>query len=126
MMHRLGLLADDSELFRAVFDEFRQVHWDRYATVMSQLHQHSARAYLAGVRVPTLVTAGGRDRMTPPHLAEEIHRCIVGSELRLFAEGTHYTPIELGEQLGECVADFLARVDRRRAGAQASAPLHLD
>jgi pimeloyl-ACP methyl ester carboxylesterase len=102
-----GLLAQRSDHFLAVLDQFRQVDWGRYFTVMGKLHEHSAAAHLGEVDVPTLITAGGRDRMAPVAIAEELHRAIAGSELLVIPEGTHYTPIEFGEALVDRIECFL-------------------
>jgi len=102
-----GLLAQRSDHFVALLDQFRQVDWGRYLTVMGKLHEHSSAAHLGEVAVPTLVTAGGRDRMTPVAIAERLHRAIGGSELFVIPEGTHYTPIEFGEALVERIEPFL-------------------
>ncbi len=105
-----GLLAKRSDHFARLLDQFRRVDWGRYLTVMGKLHEHSAAAHLGQVEVPTLITAGGRDRMTPVATAERLHRAIAGSELFVIPEGTHYTPIEFGEALADRIEDFLRGV----------------
>ena len=110
-LERAGLLARRGEHFDAVVAEFRHIDWGRYFTVMRKLHEHSAAAHLPAVRVPTLITAGGRDRMTPVATAAHMHRVIVGSELFVLPEGTHYMPIEFPQPLGERLAAFLSRHD---------------
>jgi len=105
-----GLLARRSDHFVKLLDQFRQVDWGRYFTVMAKLHEHSAAAHLGEVAVPTLVTAGGRDRMSPVRTAERLHRAIAGSELFVIPEGTHYMPIEFGEEMADRMERFLADV----------------
>ncbi len=105
-----GLLAKRSDHFVKLLDQFRQVDWGRYLTVMRKLHEHSAAAHLGEVEVPTLITAGGRDRMAPVATAEQLHRLIAGSELFVIPEGTHYMPIEFGEALVDRIERFLRAV----------------
>jgi len=107
LMERFGLLARGGEHFEAVFAQFQKVHWGRYATVMAKLHEHSATRYLPHVSVPTLITAGGRDTMTPVHVAEVMHNAIGGSELFVIPDGTHYMPLEYGEEIASRAGDFL-------------------
>lgn len=106
-MERVGLLARNSEHFQSVFAQFRSIDWARYGTVIRKLHEHSAGAYLEEVRVPTLITAGGADAMTPPDVAERMQRRIRGSELFMIPEGTHYMPLEFPDELCERIARFL-------------------
>jgi len=109
-MERVGLLARNSDLFESVFAQFRSLDWGRYGTVIRKLHEHSAAAYLEEVRVPTLITAGGADPMTPQAVAERMQRRIAGSELFVIPEGTHYMPLEFPDELGDRIASFLERL----------------
>ena len=110
-MRRIGILSKQTDDFQQVLDEFSSIDWGRYLTVMRELHEHSAADELARVAVPTLITAGGRDRMTPVSTAEAMHRAIAGSELFIVPDGTHYMPIEYPDELGERVERFLDRLD---------------
>jgi len=44
----------------------------------------SDAARIAGVKVPTLILWGGRDRLIPPAHAERFHRDIAGSQIVMF------------------------------------------
>ena len=48
-----------------------------------------ARARAKTISVPTLIIWGGRDRLIPPHIGEQMHEDIGGSELARFAELGH-------------------------------------
>jgi pimeloyl-ACP methyl ester carboxylesterase len=115
-MRRIGILARQDELFDEVLGEFRSVDWGRYLTVMRKLHEHSAADELSRITVPTLITAGGRDRMTPVATAEAMHQAIAGSELFVIPHGTHYMPIEYPDELGDRIERFLERVETQAAG----------
>jgi pimeloyl-ACP methyl ester carboxylesterase len=109
-LHRAGVFARDNDLLEEVLAEFSQVDWGRYFTMTRHLHDHSAAAYLADVRVPTLITAGTRDILTPPEVAERLHRAIRGSELYVVPEATHYIVAEFPEVLTDRIARFLEKV----------------
>lgn len=110
VLPRLGLLAPDAPLFADVLRAFSRLDWGTYFRLMLAVNAHSAAAYLDGVRAPTLITAGDADRMTPLATAEAMHHRIPGSELVVFAGGTHYTPTEQPERLNAVLADFFARL----------------
>jgi pimeloyl-ACP methyl ester carboxylesterase len=114
-LHGARFLAANPELFSQVLERFSRVDWGRYFTVTRHLHEHSAEAYLSGVRVPTLITSGTRDFMAPPSIAQRLHARIAGSELFVVERATHYIPIEFGELLAERIGSFLDRVGRRAA-----------
>jgi pimeloyl-ACP methyl ester carboxylesterase len=111
-LHRAGVLAENPEFFEEVLEQFCTVDWGRYFTMTRQLHDHSAAAYLAGVRVPTLITTGTRDLLTPPKTAEKMHRLIAGSELFVVPRATHYIVAEFPDLLTDRIATFLARVEK--------------
>lgn len=110
VLPRLGLLAPDAPLFADVLRAFSRLDWGTYFRLMLAVNAHSAAAYLGDVRVPTLVTAGDADRMTPLALAEAMHRRIPASELVVFPGGTHYTPTEQPERLNAVLARFFDRL----------------
>ena len=109
------ILAANPELFSRVLERFSRVDWGRYFTVTRHLHAHSAADYLAEVRVPTLITSGTRDFMTPPSIARRLHARIPSSELFVVERATHYIPIEFGELLAARIGSFLDRLEKRAA-----------
>ena len=108
-MHRAGLLGGNLEPFVGVLREFGENDWRRYFQAMRAMHRHSAAPYLADIDVPTLITAGTRDPMTPPRVAEEMHRAIRGSELVILEGATHYALNEQPERIADVIQDFLRR-----------------
>ncbi|MFZ4519854.1 MAG: alpha/beta fold hydrolase [Microthrixaceae bacterium] len=70
---------------------------------------HDARAVLAAVTAPTLITVGARDEVTPPRLAAEVHAGIPHSELVVF-EGLGHAALNEGPAaFTAATLDFLAR-----------------
>ena len=112
LMPRLGLLATSTPLFGEVLRDFAGLDWGVYFRIAAAVSRHSAAAYLDEVRVPTLITAGDADRMTPLKIAEAMHRRIAGSELVVFPGGTHYTQTEFPDAMNEALAAFFAKLPR--------------
>ena len=110
-LQRLGLVGDDSGLFAEMAKAFSTNDLNVYLKAMLMLNEHSAAAYLSDVRVPTLVVAGTKDRMTPVHTAEEMHEAIAGSELFIVPGGTHYTIAEYPEVVNLRLERFLRERD---------------
>ena len=111
VLRRLGLVADNVELFSQMVKAFGANDLGVYLQAMLLLNAHSAAPYLSEVRVPTLITAGTKDRMTPVHTAEEMHRAIAGSELFVVPNGTHYTIAEYPEIVNLRLERFLRTLD---------------
>jgi proline iminopeptidase len=70
--------------------------WDR----VDRLHE---------IRVPTLITVGAHDELTPA-CSEQIHERIPGSRLVVFADGSHMTFWEETERYLQVMDDFLRSV----------------
>jgi pimeloyl-ACP methyl ester carboxylesterase len=114
VMHAAGLLAANKEHFRNIVAEFSHLDWRVFWKLMLLLNEHSARPYFGEVRVPTLITAGTRDLMTPVSTAEEMHRGIAGSVLRVIHGGTHYTIVEFPDELHRAIDDLLATLSSKK------------
>jgi pimeloyl-ACP methyl ester carboxylesterase len=107
-LERVGVVAREGEHFERILDDFRKVDWARYLRVIRSLHEYDGLPHLGAIRVPTLITAGSRDPMTPPRSAEHLQRLVAGSELFVVAGGTHYTPAEFPELVAERIRRFFA------------------
>jgi pimeloyl-ACP methyl ester carboxylesterase len=110
LLHRVGIVAENPGFFEEVLAEFCRVDWGYYFTMTRHLHDHSAAAYLSEIKIPTLITTGTRDFMTPVATAERLHRAISGSELFVVPRATHYIVTEFPELLTRRIAEFLSRV----------------
>jgi pimeloyl-ACP methyl ester carboxylesterase len=109
LLHRAGVVAENPAFFEEILAEFCTVDWGRYFTMTRYLHEHSAAAYLGEVRVPTLITTGTHDLLTPRDVAERMHRAIPRSELVVIPRATHYIVAEFPDVLGDHIARFLDR-----------------
>lgn len=104
----LGLLAknNDNAFFAEVLRAFRSLDFGTYFKLMLAANRHSARDVLAQVKVPTLITAGSADRLTPLSIAHEMHEKIPTSELFIVPGGTHYTTVEYPELINLKLEQF--------------------
>ena len=78
--------------------------------VIGNLKDWDRTERLGEIGVPTLVTVGRHDEITPA-CAQTIHRGIPGSGMRVFEESAHVAHLEETEAYVEAVAGFLARVE---------------
>jgi proline iminopeptidase len=77
-------------------------------TIIGTIRDWDATPRLGEIRVPTLVTAGRFDEVTPA-VAESIHRGIRGSEYRLFENSSHVPFWEERPRYMDAVRTFLER-----------------
>lgn len=82
--------------------------------VIGNLRNWDRTERLGEIGVPTLVTVGRHDEITPA-CAQTIHNGIPGSEIRIFEESAHVAHLEESEAYVEAVSDFLARVEAGEA-----------
>lgn len=66
---------------------------------------------LERIEAPTLVVAGGRDRLTPLRAMEDTVRAIPGAHLEIYDEATHYLPLEFPSRLAADMNAWLAEHD---------------
>ena len=67
---------------------------------------------LPAINVPTLITGGKYDEITP-RIAQSIHRGIRGSKIAIFAKSSHLPMLEERERYMRVVGHFLRRHDGR-------------
>ena len=63
---------------------------------------------LSSIHVPTLIVVGSEDTVTPPDVAEDLHRGIHGSELTVIMGAGHLSNVEQPELFNTALARFLA------------------
>lgn len=74
------------------------------------LKHYDLKPLLPQIKVPTLITVGRHDWITPPSASEEIHRLIPGSKLVIFENSGHSPQLEEPEKWQATVREFLASV----------------
>jgi 3-oxoadipate enol-lactonase len=68
---------------------------------------------LDAITCPTLIIAGGMDRLLPAQHAEAIHAGLAGSTLVRFEDGAHFIPYQQPARFAHTVMDFLAESGQR-------------
>lgn len=64
---------------------------------------------LASIPVPTLIVVGQDDAITPPAVAEAMHRAIPKSQLEIIRGAGHMSPMEQPEQVTQAMRRFLSK-----------------
>jgi proline iminopeptidase len=88
--------------------KYRVMNGPNEFTITGTIREYDVTDRLEQIRVPTLVTAGRYDEVTPA-VARSIHQGIVGSELAIFERSSHLAFWEEREAYMERVAGFLDR-----------------
>jgi len=107
----IGLVTNNYDFFGEMVREFGRLDWDVYFRMLLLVNKHSAAPYLPEVRVPTLITAGAKDAMTPVSTAKKLQSAISGAALFIIPNGTHYTVAEYPEILNLRIERFLRDLD---------------
>jgi pimeloyl-ACP methyl ester carboxylesterase len=112
---RLGLMAPniDVDAFRDVAEQWLGLDLAVYADIFDHVAVHDAWDLLESIETPTLIVAGGADRLTPLHVAERMAKEMPNASLELIPEATHFGLIEFPEAIGDAVVRFA----RERVGS---------
>ena len=65
------------------------------------------REALPGIAIPTLVMCGREDRITPPHLSEELASLIPAARLEWIDDAGHMSPLEQPERVASLLRTLL-------------------
>jgi pimeloyl-ACP methyl ester carboxylesterase len=71
----------------------------------------SAVELLPSVDASTLLIAGGRDRISPGHIVQEIEAAIPRVRVEVYEDATHYLPLEYPDRLAASLSRFFSEVD---------------
>lgn len=106
---RMGLASPalDDALFNELAASFRELDMKIYLRTLELLGEHDATAQLGLIRIPVLVIAGARDRLTPRRAAEQMVARIDDAELMVVPGGTHYVAVEYPELVSLRIEKFL-------------------
>jgi pimeloyl-ACP methyl ester carboxylesterase len=96
----------DLAAFTEVAEAWTRLDLEVYARHFEALDAHDAWDLLPDIRTPSLLIAGGRDRLTPPHLSERIADGIPGADFALIEEATHFGLIEEPEAIAARILAF--------------------
>jgi pimeloyl-ACP methyl ester carboxylesterase len=104
--------ADAVEQVRQMYEAMNPVGFAN--TLRATLVADSITGKLAQIRVPTLIVVGEADEALGPSRAT--HERIAGSKLVVIPKARHLSNLDQPELFNRTVLEFLADVDRRRAG----------
>ena len=82
-----------------------------YWQVIRSVWNWEAGETLKQIKVPTLILVGERDRLTPPHISERLHRAIPNSKLVIVKGASHYMVIERPEWVNTKILNFLKDIN---------------
>jgi len=110
-----NLLFSPSASGRAIGLGMRELRACRAQTIASDVALARAMdvtALARGLRVPTLVLCGVRDRLTPPALSADLQRLIRGARLVLIERAGHMVLVEAPEIVNRHIESFVAAMPR--------------
>ena len=97
----------------------RNLWWGRPSEVFAE-YPRTIRT----IEAPTLIIQGCADPYIPIAQVARLHRDIIGSQLRMIADGAHFLPIDTPAEVASTLLNFL-RADGLDSGAE-SQPLHIE
>jgi 3-oxoadipate enol-lactonase len=103
---------EDAALMAELVASLATLRTEPYLKTIAATVEEDLDPLTDGIRVPTLVIAGERDRVTPPSLASEIAAAIPGAELAIIEGAGHLSNIERPDAFNAAVLAFLRRAAR--------------
>jgi pimeloyl-ACP methyl ester carboxylesterase len=83
---------------------------EAYALQIEGMLDADTEPYLPNITFPTLIVAGGNDRLLPPDHARQIHESLAASEFKLIEDGAHFIPYQRPAEFAGLVDHFLERL----------------
>lgn len=103
----LGVVKGNVEAFAPALAAWENLDLRRYFLMTLSADDHLTADMHGTVTVPTLITAGDKDLISPVRLAKELHEGIPGSELLVVPDTTHYGIIEKPAFFARSIDRFL-------------------
>jgi pimeloyl-ACP methyl ester carboxylesterase len=97
----------DVEAFRDMARDWTRLDFAVYARTFGHVFDHDASDLLPRIETPTLIVAGGRDPLTPAHIAQQMVSFMPRAELALVRDATHFGLLEQPAVITEHAARFL-------------------
>ena len=107
----------DDERQRAYVARFAAQDAQAYAMQIEGMLEADISAALGSITCPTLIVAGGRDRLLPASHAEAIHAAMPASQLVRFEDGAHFIPYQQPERFAREVLTFIVQAGYKTASA---------
>lgn len=113
LSHRLGIVRRNVWHIHEALKALKGLHLGTCSYMVLRADEHRTADMWSTVKVPTLITFGSEDLLTPGPLVRRVHDAIPGSELYCINGGTHYSLMEYPEVVSARVQQFLDDLDRR-------------
>ena len=84
-----------------------RVHGATWRRALQALAGFERRAALPQLAVPTLLVAGGQDRLTPPAVLREMAAQVSGARHEVLADAGHLPPLERPDEFDQLLLPFL-------------------
>jgi pimeloyl-ACP methyl ester carboxylesterase len=110
VLDTLGMVSGQPATIHGVMHDVLELDYEIYARLILLADAHRTDAFLPHVQVPTLVTAGDRDLISPPQLGRHIAARIPNARFRLLRGTTHYAVMEQPQLLAALIDELVARV----------------
>ncbi|MGE5624888.1 MAG: pimeloyl-ACP methyl ester esterase BioH [Bacillota bacterium] len=120
LLRFLSLQVRGDETARASLRQLREALFDRgepdpasLAAGLTLLRRSDLRQEAGSLSLPTLVLAGGYDRLTPPGASGFLARSIPGAQLEVFPKSAHAPFISHAEAFAAVLLEFMRRFETR-------------
>jgi pimeloyl-ACP methyl ester carboxylesterase len=112
LSYRLGIVRRNVWHIHEALKALTGLHLGIYSYMVLRADEHRTADMWSTVKVPTLITFGSEDLLTPEPLVRPVHEAIDGSELYCINEGSHYSLMEYPEVVSARIQQFLDDLDR--------------
>lgn len=103
-------------------DRVRGQNYDAIWAWAAAVKTFDLRSHIHRIKLPTLAIQGLDDQVIDPSHGRLLRQSIFGTELKLFPETGHLTPVERPERTAEAITTFLHAVDAKGGAASKSPP----
>ncbi len=98
----------------AAIEYVKQIIWKTSplgicGTLLALASRTDTTQVLSSIKVPTCIIVGEHDTLTPPSVAQAMHKIIGGSELHILPNAGHMSNLENTNEFNNKLVDFLKR-----------------
>ena len=109
IMRAAGMVTGEPPAFARAVQAWLEMDMPTYVRMARMADDHETESWLHSVDVPVLITAGGKDAITPPSIARRAAARIHDCEYVEFPDGTHYTVMEYPDEMAGHLRRLLER-----------------
>ncbi len=103
----LGLVDGTPDSIHTALQAVLTLDWGVYLRMARLADQHDTEDMLPTVSVPTLITSGERDVITPPRIGDHVASLIPGASHFVISGATHYAIMEHPRLMANKIDSFL-------------------